>query len=164
MKKNTTYAGFWVRNAALTIDLFIFHIFVTLTLMIAFAYSDISLDTLTLENGKDQQSFAFYDVVSHLSGNFMLGIWTLFIVLYWPLMTASHKCATFGKEFLMLRVVDQNHKQLTIFKAYCRWSVAAICFLSVIGAIISVFTIVLSKEKRALHDMICSTYVIYDLA
>ncbi len=78
-------------------------------------------------------------------------------ILYWGLMQASARQATFGKSLLGMKVTDTDGNRLSIPRSLVR-EVAKILsgFLLLIGFLMAAFT----GRKQALHDMIASTVVV----
>jgi len=78
-------------------------------------------------------------------------------ILYWGLMQASARQATFGKSLLGMKVTDTSGNRLSIPRSLVR-EVAKILsgLILMIGFVMAAFT----GRKQALHDMIASTVVV----
>ena len=99
--------------------------------------------------------FLFKDILFQYD-IFDLGYY-LFHVAYFTLFTAFAG-TTFGKWLFKLSVVDEEGNKLKFGAALFRESVGR--FLSYIS-IIGYLMIVVSKDKKALHDYLTDSYVIY---
>jgi uncharacterized RDD family membrane protein YckC len=94
------------------------------------------------------------------SGMTVLGV--LCIVgplLYWALMQASARQATFGKALLGLKVTDSDGERLSIVRSLAR-EVAKI--VSAIPLLLGFLLAAFTGRKQALHDMIAGTTVVRD--
>lgn len=84
------------------------------------------------------------------------GLTTLVSLLYWPVMHASVRQATFGKAMLGLRVTDANGNRLSMLRSFGREFAKILSAIPLgIGFLMAAFT----GKKRALHDMVASTLV-----
>ena len=103
----------------------------------------------------------------------------IFIVgaLYYPLMESSSKCATFGKRFMKIMVIDKDGKKLTFIQSSSRYIINIIpiilvfyIFSQISAKSIDGFTILLSlvaffwfhmssfnKEKSTLTDILSNS-------
>lgn len=73
---------------------------------------------------------------------------------YFTILQASKTGASFGKDLLLIKVVAEDGKKLTMQRSVLR----TICFLVLLPfSIIALFT----KENQALHDIIAKTRVVY---
>jgi uncharacterized RDD family membrane protein YckC len=77
--------------------------------------------------------------------------------LYWPLMQASARQATFGKSMMGLKVAGPDGGRISILRSLAREIAKAVLstFL-LIGFLIAAFT----ARKQALHDFVASTTVV----
>ena len=128
----TSYGGFWIRFLAYLVD--------TVVLFIGLAVLAFGC--------------AFLGPVgaSILGAAGLLGP-----ILYWGLMHASARQATFGKSLLGMKVTDMDGGRLSIPRSLVR-EVAKIVsgLILLIGFVMAAFT----GRKQALHDMIASTVVV----
>ena len=88
--------------------------------------------------------------------SFVLSIFTTWF--YFALFNSSKYMATPGKMLLGLIVVDKEYKRLSFAKATGRFFAT---FVSSIILFIGFFMAGFTNKKRALHDMMAGTYVIY---
>jgi len=77
---------------------------------------------------------------------------------YTILFTAGSWQATPGKRFCHIMVVNANGSKLTLLQSTLRHAASG---LSVVIYYLGFFTIFFTREKLALHDMICKTRVVY---
>lgn len=80
-------------------------------------------------------------------------------ILYYTLLT-SHDGRTFGKRAFNLKVISQDGTELTWMNVLYRESVGK--FLSGIILYIGYLMIGVDDRKRALHDRLCDTCVVYE--
>lgn len=143
------YGGFWIRFLAFVIDSVINNIIgiaigIALGLFIGMGVSAAAI-----------QMTEFNEFLLSII-SFILSLITTW--LYFALFQSSKYMATPGKMVFGLIVVDKEYKRLSFAHATGRFFatiVSTITFL--IGFIMAAFT----ARKRALHDMIAGTYVIY---
>ncbi|MBM7643958.1 putative RDD family membrane protein YckC [Scopulibacillus daqui] len=132
------HAGFWIRFLAVILDgIFVFFaIFV-----LVFIGELISALTETASIG------IIFIIIAYIGA-----------ILYQVVLPATQLQGTLGKYILGLKIIHQNGNRIGIGRSICR---SLSCTLSgmilYIGYMMAGFT----KEKTALHDMICSTYVVY---
>lgn len=141
------YAGFWIRVLAMFIDNIILNIPIFLVAMVAGVF--LGASGADMDNPDSPANMVFMLVV--------YGISFLLPAIYFAGFHHK-KGATPGKMAVGIVVVNDDGSRLSLGKAigrYFAWILSAmICY---IGFIIAGF----EAEKRSLHDMICSTRVIY---
>lgn len=76
-------------------------------------------------------------------------------ILYFAIPLSSPWGGTVGKKTLGLKVVDKNCNCISFLRALFR---CAFQIIAPIGCLVVIF----NKRKRALHDIICGTYVTKD--
>ncbi len=87
------------------------------------------------------------------------GIIVLLNILYWTVMHATQRQATFGKAMVGIIVTDKDGNRISILRSLGRELAKIISMLPLgIGFLIAAFT----GKKQALHDMIASTVVVRD--
>ena len=140
------YAGFWARTAAFVIDCVIvwfLRLGVRFALFLSFGFvSDKNpLDATLLFQ------YSWKDGLLYAAG-----------ALYFVLGT-YYAGATLGKKALNLRVVSADGKPLTFINVLFRETIGRFLssFVLGIGYLLAGITV----EKKALHDMLCDTRVIY---
>jgi uncharacterized RDD family membrane protein YckC len=129
----TQYGGFWVRLIALLADSAI--VFLSSALIIAGAAMAVGPETLVP----------------------IVLVVTLAGALYWPVMHASRRRATFGKSIVGLRVTRFDGRRISLLRSL--WREIAKFFSSallLLGYIMAAFT----PRKQALHDLMSATYVV----
>src|SRR5262245_31230376 len=129
-KEEGEYGGFWIRFLAYLADSAI--LFVAIVVLAA---------------------------LFGLTGMVLLGNIVIFLVqvLYWPVMQASARQATFGKAMLGLKVVDAEGQRLSFLRSLGReLSKILSALLFMIGFLMAAFT----AKKQGLHDLIASTTVV----
>jgi uncharacterized RDD family membrane protein YckC len=78
-------------------------------------------------------------------------------LLYWPLMQASGRQATYGKAMLGLKVADTGGERISWLRSFGREFAKLLSTLPLlIGFLIAAFT----ARKQALHDFVASTLVL----
>jgi len=146
-KTDVTYAGFWVRLAAYTIDSII--VFFGL-LLVRFMLSGIlALAEGTALGGNILFHYTLKDIVLYV-----------FQVIYFILFTYLAG-TTPGKWLMNLRVVGADrHEKLSLTDVLYRETIGRfLCSLTIgIGYILAG----VDKEKRGLHDILCDTRVVYE--
>jgi uncharacterized RDD family membrane protein YckC len=129
----TQYGGFWIRLIALLADSAI--IFLFFALIIAGAALALGPELLV---------------------PIVLAVW-IAGALYWPMMHASRRQATFGKSIVGLKVTRFDGRRITILRSL--WREIAKAFSAAVvmlGYIMAAFT----PRKQALHDLMSATYVV----
>ena len=131
---NGEYGGFWIRLLALAADIAILLV-ASLIVMIATSFL-----------GK--------------AGPKIGGIIVMLLpFLYWPIMQASGRQATYGKAMLGLKVADSGGERVSFLRSFGRELAKLLSFLPLlIGFVIAAFT----ARKQALHDFAASTLVLRD--
>lgn len=141
------YAGFWPRVAAALIDTL-----VTLTVSVLVAFMLIGVEVLVYEimlNHSDPDSSISMGIIKA----------SLFLIplLYYVLMESSRTQATLGKMLLGIKVVDENGKRISLWRAAARYLSKALSWITLaFGFTLVAFT----NNKQGLHDTIASTYVL----
>ena len=147
-QENKQYAGFFVRLAAYTLD--------SLLVSIALLVITVPMGIVTLFNGSNIFTRPLL---------FQYSAYAIFLYLirafYFAVCTYSSGC-TIGKKLMNIRVISTDEQEkLTFVNALYRETIGR--FLS--GLILYVGYIILGpdKEKKALHDILCDTRVIYSV-
>ena len=140
------YAGFWIRFAAKFID--------GLILMVVLAIPVVILVVGTVRSagrgGPPPEMSILIQAVIQLG-------YVLFLVGYNTFFNGKYG-ATPGKMAVGLKVVTAEGAPITMMRAFGRaWAEQLSSLVCNIGYIIAAF----DSEKRALHDHICSTRVVY---
>lgn len=136
-----SYAGFWVRAAALILDSLIMG---AVTFFIGFIFG--------VASGISKSA-----PLSALMGNLASLIGVVVSLSYYVLMTWK-RGATLGKQVLGLRVIRGNGDNISLGRAALREIIGR--FVSGITLCIGYVIAVFSDKKRALHDMIADTVVV----
>lgn len=171
------YAGFWRRKVAYGIDLTIITLLTLLFYALfggsAFAQTveDIEIlkqmgwvpehtDTATLLGVLQAQSGGDWVSPSVLLKRTISGIAIalIFSSVYNIYFVASVWQATPGKRWLGMKVVTKDGKPLTLLQSAYRHLMSGVSMGILSG--LGYLTIPFSKEKAALHDMICNTRVV----
>ncbi len=160
------FAGFWVRFFAYVIDTILLSVietvaFIFLGMLVGIAIPFIN-EPETVGHYAKFVSATNYEMYDFFTVGFLglAGFVSVFVSwLYYALMQSSAKQATLGKAAMGLIVVDENLERLSFARASLRYfsKIISSMFLY-FGYIMAAFT----REKRALHDFIAGTYVIYD--
>lgn len=146
-------AGFWIRFLAYVIDQIIIGIpifIIQFMVSFLFAAGVAAADPFMTEN-QFNISFLVFGVIPILASSFVISI------LYFSLLTASKMQGTLGKTLLGLKVVNEDGGRISIGQAFGRAFAYIISKLILyIGFIMGAF-----GEKKTLHDIMCSTRVVY---
>lgn len=150
MSKNHDYAGFWIRLIATIID-----IIVTLPFFAIIIYLFGTSDYTTIKIDEDFYSYSAKGVTS-TSNHIVDGISWVLAICYSVFFITSKKQATIGKRICNIYVVTENGGKLSKLRAIARFFASIISLLIFgLGFLMVAFT----KEKTALHDLICGTRV-----
>lgn len=139
--KNLNYAGFWLRCAALILDMVLILI-ISFGVGIAFGLSVDNFEA-TAENNS---TFGLLQVA------LVIAQW-----LYFAGMESSKSGGTFGKRAVGIKVVDLNGGKISFSRASGRYLGKILSYIILlIGFIMTAFT----SKKQSLHDMMAGTIVI----
>jgi uncharacterized RDD family membrane protein YckC len=139
------YAGFWIRLGAKAIDEMIM-------LIASLPFSFIFDIQLTLNPGKFPD---LTKILLHLSIIVLLGF--LEGMLYTWLLVGRYG-ATPGKMLVGIKIVTTDGQRISYLRSFARfWAEIVSALTFYIGYIIAGF----DEEKRALHDHMCNTRVVY---
>jgi len=155
--KNTTeekvfYAGFWSRFLALSVDVFMIGIPISLLIYFAFGYETMQsqpgfIDAI--EGVKpDKQPNALIPLLT-------MSLWSLVTLAFW------YKTGqTPGKKMANIIIVDaKTHKKAGLLQLIARLAF----FIMPIFAFFSFFIMLFHPRKKTLHDIFSNTVVIYKL-
>lgn len=143
--ENQVYAGFFARLAAYIIDWIIVGCALLVVKFPLWIATVASPDNFIVKDFIF--SYSVKDIVLYLLS-----------VLYFILLT-YFTGATLGKRAMRLRVVSSEQRKMTLFEVAYRETVGR--FLSKIIIFIGYFMIGPDHEKRALHDRLADTRVVY---
>lgn len=129
----TQYGGFWIRFLALLADSAI--VFVLSALIIAGGAAALGPELIPL----------------------LVLVVTVLGFLYWPVMHASGRQATFGKAILGLKVARLHGGRISILRSLAR-ELSKI--LSGMVFMLGYLMAGLTPRKQGLHDLVASTYVV----
>lgn len=139
------YAGFFLRLAALTIDLFI------LGLLGALMSSIVFLLPMSLPQ---------YDLITYLSY-----IVAILMVVYFSWMDSSHSQGSFGKRVVGVTITGTNGNKISFLRSLLRSFIKMFSIMSwhpifIALALISVLSTIFSKKKQSLHDLVTRSVVV----
>jgi len=150
------YAGFWIRFGARFIDGLIFGV----PMLIFFA---IQMPKLIRANGR-----------APINPNAMFagfGFITFFLVFFlvggcYEILMLKYRSGTLGKMACGLKVIRADGSSLSwgvCFGRYFMWNVvtSGIPYINSVLMLVSSIMLAVDDEKRALHDRVCDTRVIY---
>jgi uncharacterized RDD family membrane protein YckC len=86
---------------------------------------------------------------------FVISGGTIYLILF----ECSPWQATFGKRLLNIYVTDNDGRRISLPRSFGRW-LAMWVFSLFGGSLISLITIVATKNKKALHDLVANTLVV----
>ena len=148
------FKGFWIRLVAAIIDgvllLIAFFVFAILITVIFGGLGGLL--------GGEEGTFG-----AGLMG-FLLAIlvFTIFQLLYKPLMEASEFQGTLGKYILGMKVVKANGEKLDMGTSFVRSIVYLVCMalMSLVVPVLAFFMIGFTEQKQGLHDIVAKTFVV----
>ncbi|MDP7096814.1 MAG: RDD family protein [Candidatus Poseidoniia archaeon] len=148
------FKGFWIRLVAAIIDgvllLIAFFVFAILITVIFGGLGGLL--------GGEEGTFG-----AGLMG-FLLAIlvFTIFQLLYKPLMEASEFQGTLGKYMLGMKVVKANGERLDMGTSFVRSIVYLVCMalMSLVVPVLAFFMIGFTEQKQGLHDIVAKTFVV----
>lgn len=150
------YAGFWVRFGARLIDGLIFTI--PILIIAAILIPNLIRARGQVPNPADSAVLGF-------------GIITLFLVSFlatgcYEVLMLKYRSATLGKLACGLKVIRADGGSLSwgvCFGRFFMWNVvtAGIPYLNIVLMLVSGIMLGVDAEKRALHDRVCDTRVVY---
>ena len=149
-EKRVVYAGFWSRFLALSVDIFMIGIPISLLIYFLFGYE-------TMQN---QPGFmdAIEGVKPEHAPNALIplltmSLWSLITLIFWKATGQTP-----GKKMARIIIVDStSFKKATLLQLVVR----LLFFIMPIFAFISFFVMLLHPKKRTLHDIFSRTSVIY---
>ena len=144
------YAGFWSRFLALSVDIFMIGIPISILIYFSFGY-----ETMQSQPG-------FMDAIEgikpkHAPNPFIpmltMSLWSIITLFFW-----SKTGQTPGKKMAEVIIVDnKTHKAPTLAQLVVR----LVIFIIPIFTFISLFIMLFHPKKRTLHDIVSGTAVIY---
>jgi len=149
-EKKVVYAGFWSRFLALSVDVFMIGIPISILIYFTFGY----------ETMQSQPGFidAIEGVKPEHAPNALIPLLTMSL---WSLITLGFWNATGqtpGKKMAKIIIVDNtSHKRASLVQLLVR----LLFFIMPIFAFISFFVMLFHPKKRTLHDIFSGTAVIY---
>jgi uncharacterized RDD family membrane protein YckC len=162
---NISYAGFWIRLLSYVFDLFIVSIlggiiaYIGMMILSSDIYTNIIVGTLEGADsaGSSSSLMATLILVAIFLPTVIIPFF-IFPLFYYIYLPSTSIMGTFGKSILGLVIVDVDGNQIGKGKSLLRfigWIISSIILY--IGHIMCGFT----ENKKALHDMIASTHVVY---
>lgn len=134
------YCGFWRRSIASMLDGSLILMPLTLSLLMVLAFATSSP----------------WETVSK-----MVLVTSIFIrSFYIPLFESSALQSTIGCKLMKMRIMNVDGTRVTFLKSFIRVIVCSLINITFVLAIVSLFCVVFTKEKKFLHDMICKTRMV----
>lgn len=133
-------AGFWVRFLANVVDSLII---LVLTVIVAFIFND-------------QAYFNEYNDNSSSPSETIVSI--TYAIIFVIFFTASKYRGSPGKLLCRIQVLNEDKTQISFLKSIGRYLAY---FISALPLLIGFMMAGWNEEKKALHDMICGTRVVY---
>lgn len=150
-KRNVEFAGFWIRFAARLID----ELLIGAVLMVVMFLGIGMIYGLT--GGKFDPEDETYSVLFAVAYLGWCAVCLITPVVYYTIMEASSWQASLGKKAIGLKVVNQSGYPISLGQSLGRNLGKLLSgMICSIGFIMAGF----DDRKRALHDMMASTYVI----
>lgn len=151
MSEKKYYAGFWVRLFAGLLDL------VILLPVFLFSFFFFGVDNVELiKTSSDFGNQSYFSAFG--SGNYVELIFDFISILYVAFFVAGKKQATLGKRMMGIYVANPDGSKLSGKKSLAR---ALASFLTAATLGLGFLLVVFTKEKTALHDLICNTRVFH---
>jgi uncharacterized RDD family membrane protein YckC len=148
--KQTSYAGFWSRFLALSVDVFMIGIPISLVIYISFGYDTMQAQPGFMDAIKgintEQKANGFIPMLT-------LSLWSLITLAFW-----SKTGQTPGKKMAHIEIVNNADLKKATFLQLC---VRLVFFIMPIFVFLSFFIMLFHPKKRTLHDMLSGTSVIY---
>ncbi|RLA73170.1 MAG: hypothetical protein DRG24_00975 [Epsilonproteobacteria bacterium] len=151
-KTEVRYAGFWSRVMGITTDIFIIGLPISILMMILFGHDQM-------------ESAGALDVLMHTEAaqtNAPNPIASILQIILWMAITVTlwHRTGQSpGMKMAQIKIIDaKTLKAASLSKLIIRFVGYLISTISLIGFFIGLFR----KDKRALHDLISGTAVIYE--
>lgn len=146
-------AGFWIRVLAVIVDGILSSV---LTWIIAIIMNDDSTAKLNQSFSQTPESLelSFEQIIS--PSDTIAGL--LYVIIFIIIFTATSLKGSPGKLICRIQVVNPDMSQISIGKSIGRY------FAYLLSAVILFIGLMMAgwtREKRALHDMICNTRVVY---
>ncbi len=142
MSETKKYAGFWIRFCAGVLDI-AFLIFPFAVISFSFGLADINSIGDSLDSSSPHSStlnFISYGIS----------------IIYLGYFLSSKKQATIGKRILGIYVGNPDGSKLSLQKSIWR-ALASILTSATLG--IGFLLVIFTKEKTAMHDILCNTRV-----
>lgn len=140
-----TYAGFLVRLVAYIVDSFIIGILLIILNVPKFILNMVGvsiLDTKVLFN------FSVWEIILYLLS-----------IIYFVALTYYYG-RTVGKRVMKVKVISSEKEKLSFWNVVYREVIGK--YLSGLLCGIGYLTVIFDNKKRAVHDMLCDTLVVYD--
>ena len=153
------YAGFWIRWGARMVDGLVFLVpFVLLAILL--------MPTLIREASQPGKAPSPPNPIFAMFG--FLGFFVISIGLggCYEILMLKYRSATVGKMACGLQVIRSDGRSLSwgvCFGRFFMWNIvtSGIPYLNVVLMLISSIMLGVDEEKRALHDRVCDTRVVY---
>ncbi len=118
---------------------------------------------------KDEKEQAFYDfIVNGESGVLYtaIGIYVTLLSIYFALPESSRLQGSLGKHVVGIKIVNLNYERISFFRAFVRTLIKFLFPLKlgkfyIFACFALMITVPFNKKKKSIHDMVCSTYVVY---
>ncbi len=152
MSEEKHYAGFWVRLFAGALDI----LFLAIPLSILFVIG--GFDTVESFSYHDNFSDFYSAFVTAPSNRFLSLVTHAVTIAYVGCFLSSKQQATIGKRLLGIYVGNPDGSRLTWQKSVGR-ALASILTSMTMG--LGFLPVIFTKEKTALHDLLCNTRVFH---
>lgn len=148
---SSSWAGFWIRAMAFVLDLAILGFLYLILLFIGNAAMGLGLKTIFLDS-PSEELLGFMANLYAMLWLFLFHVYFIFFLIYGG--------QTPGKMLFGVRVVTKGHQPLSWREAILRTMGYSISGLLLLG--LGFLVILFHPKKRALHDLIASTFVVRD--
>lgn len=148
------YAGFWVRFLAQMIDGFIIYILNYICIMM---FPSVFAFLLELTSSSFSPDSKLGIVVSFFAASFVVvQLMLLISIFYYTVFNCSRMQGTPGKWIMRIHITDQHGFRINFLRSFLRFCFSLLSYsIFFIGFLFIPFT----KERTALHDIICGTRV-----
>jgi uncharacterized RDD family membrane protein YckC len=151
MTEEKFFAGFWVRLFAGLLDL---AFLLPLLIILVFCFGTSEYQMVKIDDDFHSYSYLGTSVSNRLIDIISYGL----SIAYLGYFLASKKQATFGKRILGIYVGNPDGSRLSLQKSIAR-ALASMLTAATLG--LGLLLIIFTKEKTALHDIICNSRVFH---
>lgn len=158
------YAGFFVRACAYVIDNIILCAFGVLLLMLLNGLNVLDLESISKAAKlyvEEASQESLMELLSLPGMHIFVAIWGIIQAAYFVILNATLS-ATLGKKFLHIHIETANGSSLNFVQAALRYIASLITQCTIYFCGLGYLIVIIDPKRRALHDFIATTRVVYD--